>query len=720
MFDVDDDSSFETELPLQFQQDKGKLKRSKASTKSNRSNSLKSTVSLSVSSKSELTLGDKHNEKKGESKPSSNNTQITNTKENDGQSKIPPPPTSTPVPNKHKSEKSKKSSNPKKERKLSTTTMTETMTDDTSHHYLLELEPANRDKKTSPNLSDWRKRVSNFITAGRSRSKSKSRSKSNDRSKAKSKSRSRSRNRTRSRDRTISKSGSWGARGKSGNKTDNSSKFGTSKASSEQFSVDDDGTDMKWHNLILKHNWDDFRNMLKSYDHTKYRQRSNGSGKPRSQQDSQEVSPLLQVDTNGRTPLHLACKEQMPSRLLRRLLFVERNAAYVQDADGRYPLHLAIIYNLDEHILDRVIHANPDSLVAPDNLKHTPIQYAVLKADRRRENKEIKWGPPQTEEQDEIQKLLIDAYQPVLFILESMAKRHKILSVAHEKKTLIEAVGNFAPPEVVDLMVILSEKILQKSQKMSERLMRSVFEQNYPLNVIHRVLEITSKVIPSADLLETIRQRLTVHFNEGCKGDTSLAKKFAKTCRKGGKKIDKTSSVCRDWWEKLRYLIARSCNRTSNWKNDTVLHMALCNPKSQPSLIEYLCRLNSAAKYKLDEVTGALPIHLAFIHWHPDKYGLGDERAQVKVLNLLLAGDFDLVRKGSADGRIALHYAILHGRPMSCIQVLLNLDEETLSIRDPVTNLLPFQLAATVKKSKAEKPTQQVDVIYNLLRASPF
>ena len=83
------------------------------------------------------------------------------------------------------------------------------------------------------------------------------------------------------------------------------------------------------------------------------------------------------------------------------------------------------------------------------------------------------------------------------------------------------------------------------------------------------------------------------------------------------------------------YLIARSCNRTSNWKDDTVLHMALCNPKSQPSLIEYLCRLNPAARYKLDEVTGALPIHLAYMNWQPEQYGIGNVRSQEKVLNLL-------------------------------------------------------------------------------------
>ena len=680
---------------------KQSLKKKKTSTNSNRSTPQKSTISSSGSS-TKLSIGEQRDEKKGETKKNSTTT--------------------------------KKLSHPKSQKKLSTTAITE-LTDDTSHHFtsdtkysqnfLQDLETETEEK--SPNKSAWRKRVSSIISAGRSRSKSnerpknQSRSKSNDRSKRK--------DRSKSRTRQPRKSRPWGSR-PSGKRTGTKTETQSKKPSSDNRSVED-YNDLNWHNAINKHDWDCLRTMLKSYDHARYRQRSNDIGKSRNSQDVQEISPLLNVDSNGRTPLHLACKEQMPSRLLHRLLFVERNAASVQDTDGNYPLHLAVIYDLDQHILDRVIHASPDSLDAPDNLNHTPIQYAILKADRCRGNKEVKWGPPDTEDEAERQNILIDAYQPVLLILESMIKRHKVLSKVHGSKTTIEAVKLFAPPVVVDLMVTLSENILQKNQKISERLIGAVFEQNHPLNVIHRVLDVTSKAIPSTDLLEMLRNRLTFHFTQGCdsttitdsngeKVTTSLAKQFEKTCRRGGKKAAKTTSASKDWWEKLRYLIARSCNRTSNWKNDTVLHMALCNPKSKPSLIEYLCRLNPAARYKLDEFTGALPIHLAYMHWHPEEYGIGDMRSQEKVLNLLLAGDFDLVRKCCCHGRIALHYAVLSGKPMSCVQNLLNLAQEITVIRDPVTNLLPFQLAATPKNYEDEKSSQQLDVIYNLLRTNPF
>ncbi|OEU19727.1 ankyrin, partial [Fragilariopsis cylindrus CCMP1102] len=71
---------------------------------------------------------------------------------------------------------------------------------------------------------------------------------------------------------------------------------------------------------------------------------------------------IMRHDWDGRTPLHWACIEHMPSKLLLRLLFVERNAASIKDKDGRYPLHLAALHDLHEPILDRLIRAYPKCL----------------------------------------------------------------------------------------------------------------------------------------------------------------------------------------------------------------------------------------------------------------------------------------------------------------------------------------------------------------------
>ncbi len=724
--------------------------------------------SWGASSDIEVSLEDQYDVKKEETKQDSTITPIKISKHN----------TRDP-----RSDKTKKEPLSKYQKRSSTTTATET-TDETSHQltstdefhtHLHDTEPETT-TKTDGRTGIFRKTMSNITGRSRSkstdrsvsrhsgRSKSRSRSNSNDRLKSRSRSNSndrlKSRSRSNSNDRLKSRSRSNSndrlrsrSRSKSNDRskrndrsksrtrgvrkarswdstqggTNTVSRAGSSdrKTYSDISTIEDVG-DLSWHDIIRKHDWDNVISMLKSYDYARYRRRSNDDEKST---DIKESSPLLQVDANGRTPLHLACREQMPAKLLRRLILLEKNAASVKDADGRYPLHLAVIYNVDHHILDGLIRVHSDCLGVPDNLQHTPLQYAVLKADRSRGNKEVKWGPAGSEAATNRQNLQIEAYSAVLFILESMIKKDKDLS-HHEGKIAFEAVKLGAPPEVVKQMVVMSEKFLRKSKNMAERLLALVFERNYPLGVLHRVLEVISKAMPPALLLETVRTRLTIHFNEGCNGisitgpngekvTTSLAKEFAKTCRKGGKKV-RVSTTCKDWWEKLRYLIARSCNRTSNWKNDTVLHMALCNPKSQPSLIEYLCRLNPVARYKVDDVTGALPIHLAYMNWHPEQHGIGDVRSQEKVLNLLLAGDADLVRKTCSRGRIPLHHAILSGKPMSCVQIILNLDHETLSVRDPVTTLLPFQMAAKPRLNEDRTQPQQLDMIYTLLRMKPF
>ena len=513
--------------------------------------------------------------------------------------------------------------------------------------------------------------------------------------------------------------------------------------------IDDVGNGLAWHYAIMRHDWDVIIEMLECYDHNKFRKNRSTSvanRKPRvlkyfhanevSQQ--QQISPLLYVDSKGRTPLHWACIEHMPSKLLLRLLFVERNAASIKDKDGRYPLHLAALHNLHEPILDRLIRAYPKCLGVPDHLGHTPIQHATVRADRCRPKNEVgTWNAPTTKEQAAWQNIMRRAYENVEFILRTMVTRGKSLSIVHEGQIVIESVEILAPPGVVNLMVILGEKILQKYKTMSKRLLDLVFQLNYPLNVIHRVLEKASKTIPPLALLEVTRQKLIDHYDGGFinisregsieEASSCFAKEVASSFSKGlqdeGSNISPAGG---EWFDKLRYLVGRSSNQPNNTAKKTLLHTALTNPQSPPSLIEYLCRLNPAARYENND--NALPIHLACIHWYPETCGAEKESSCTKVLNLLLAGDFGLVLR-EYHGRIALHYAILNDKALPCIETILNLDRETALIPDPDTRLLPFQLAAISDKPNGSSPTsvrcnsvrstRQLEVIYNLLRTNP-
>jgi len=514
-------------------------------------------------------------------------------------------------------------------------------------------------------------------------------------------------------------------------------------------SIIDDVDELEWHYAIMRHDWDAVMTKLKRYERIKFPKNKSTSVANRKPQvdemcQQQEISPLLYVDSNGRTTLHLACIEHMPSKLLRRLLFVDRNAASMKDIDGRYPLHLAVMNNLHEPILDRMIHAFPKCLGVPDHLGRTPLQYAILSADRRRpKNIDVTWKTPTTKEEAAWQNTMRGAYENVEFILKTMVTRRKSLSVIYEVQTVIQSVELLAPPTIVNLIVILGNKILQKYNAMSKRLIDLVFKLNYPLSVIHRVLEKASKLIPPLTLLDVTREKLVHHYNEGYinkprKGSRRGAATFSCFVKEVAGNYSsgledgevKISPACGEWFDKLRYLIGRSSNQPNNTRNKTLLHTALTNPQSPPSLIEYLCRLNPAARYENND--GALPIHLACIHWYPETYATENESSCTRVLNLLLAGDFGLVRR-KYHGRIALHHAILNGKALPCIQTILNLDRETVLIPDRNTNLFAFQLAAISMKYNDDEPntckgssqnstrnTRQLGVIYNLLRTNPL
>ena len=320
-----------------------------------------------------------------------------------------------------------------------------------------------------------------------------------------------------------------------------------------------------------------------------------------------------------------------------------------------------------------------------------------------------------------------------------MVTRRRPLSITHEDKVVNQSVELFAPPAVISLMVILSENILKKNKAQFIRLLDLVFQLSYPLSVIHRVLEKGFTIVDPCYLLEETRKRLVDHYNKGCIASSReddrkgmpfcFAKQVSDAYSRGTQHKAKLPAACGEWFDKLRYLIGKSSNEPCNTRNKTLLHTALTNPQSPISLIEYLCRLNPVARYEDND--GALPIHLACIHWYPEAYRAEDEVSCTKVLNLLLAGDFGLVRR-KYHGRIALHHAILNGKPLPCIKTILNLDRDTVLIPDPTEKLFAFQLAAISmenrdgepsegsSQSSSSKNTRQLEMIFKLLTTNPL
>jgi ankyrin repeat protein len=532
---------------------------------------------------------------------------------------------------------------------------------------------------------------------------------------------------------------------------------------------------LHWHDAIGKHEWAKVEGMLKSYDYTKYRlkdspDRNNKSTKRlrvlkylttnalQSQRNDKEKphgdsrgarmeqSPLLDVDSNGRTPLHLACKEHMPPDLLNRLLFVERPAAAIVDGDGRRPLHVALINNLKVPFIDRLIYANPTSLGMPDHLNRTPLHYAILKAEHLRK-KEIygTWRIPTSKRDIQWQQHQRVAWETVEFILATMVKRRMSLSMIHERTVISECLEYFAPPAVVDEMISVGGGIFLEDANLSQHFVNSVLRLQYPIPTIRKVVEVTSKILSKGILRSLIHKGLIEHFNlgwvdilrddlEGSKVPKSFGRELLHCYQgKGSCQEPPISMACQEWWDKLRFLLAYSSCRFQDMRDKMILHVALSNPITPPSLIDYLCRLIPSARYEVDKMTDTLPIHVASMYWDPTRSRNSvDERDVIRVLNLMVAGDFTLAQK-RCNLRLPLHYACLSGKPGFFIQFLVHLDPRTIAASDPLTGLLPFQLAAIGDKSDRDRgdssspggsgsnrDTQRLNMIFELLRMNPL
>ena len=234
------------------------------------------------------------------------------------------------------------------------------------------------------------------------------------------------------------------------------------------------------------------------------------------------------------------------------------------------------------------------------------------------------------------------------------------------------------------------------------------------------------------------------HYEEGCVGvfrddkgrELSFRTELIQAYRNQQADRDCTlSQPCKEWWDKLRFLIGFSSYNLSDehkLEDDYVLHAALTVPDTPTSLVEFLVRLVPSTRYETDPATGALPVHLACKYWIGYTTSKKEQRLSSQVLHLLLAGDSSLAWK-RFKRRLPLHHAILSGKPLSFLQTLLAMDVKTANARDPLTRLFPFQLAAMESpnprlsldvysrstKSLGED-TGGLDVIYELLRANPI
>mmetsp|Transcript_3443 Transcript_3443/g.9801 ORF Transcript_3443/g.9801 Transcript_3443/m.9801 type:complete len:296 (+) Transcript_3443:2-889(+) len=214
------------------------------------------------------------------------------------------------------------------------------------------------------------------------------------------------------------------------------------------------------------------------------------------------ISPLLHVEPEtGRTPLHCACWQPVPNKLIQKLLFVARLAASKVDTAGKqYPLHMAVQSgrrNID--LLDKLIKAYPPASWELDAYGKTPLLWAVDNAifnieygSNSNNNKgDINnggdashsesiidninitgpkpspppycfWGFPHYPHHQEWQQRQEQRFAIVKWLLENRIARNQPLLLEELLPTLLECLQSAAPPSVIRLALKLSMKHLME------------------------------------------------------------------------------------------------------------------------------------------------------------------------------------------------------------------------------------------------------------------
>eukprot|EP00934_Nitzschia_sp_Nitz4_P000677 Nitzschia sp. Nitz4//scaffold147_size54853//40061//42547//NITZ4_006625-RA/size54853-processed-gene-0.27-mRNA-1//-1//CDS//3329536717//677//frame0 len=548
--------------------------------------------------------------------------------------------------------------------------------------------------------------------------------------------------------------------------TRHASKRSSLRLSASITAIEDECDDPEmWFDAIHQHDWEMVDQLIAWFDHTKYRQAPANPGPNKStkklkilkcftmmkkKKKDKEVmetydspvpaSPLLETDEKGRTPLHLACGELMPFSTLQSLFFLERNAAHVKDGYGRFPLHWAALAGHEEEVIDRLVRANPAALKVPDKLKRTPLAHAIWHVGHRRDasHEGHTWRTPVRAEEAKWQGSQTEKWAVVSFLLDIFRKRKILITKKCEMQLVIDAIQFQAPPRVVGTLLTMAARVIPQASAALGNAVGFLFKNCYPLNLFELVCKACVGSPAQAPLQHIIRMGIMKHMQNGHEGflrDSSNARtSFQEEMLEVYKLRHVESSLllsrpCQEWWDKLKFFIG-FCS-TGSLKGHTLderylLHSSLFFPDTCLCLVKLLVGLFPNSLYVRDPETEQLPLHIACGRRYHNEARDGSMSCQ--VLRLVLGEDANLVNS-QCWGRYPLHMALACDQHPSFLDILISLNPDIMTLRDPVTKLFPFQLAACgnqkITRPGKKKPTPKyteaghVDLVFRLLRGQP-
>eukprot|EP00980_Cylindrotheca_fusiformis_P018037 scaffold5768_cov128-Cylindrotheca_fusiformis.AAC.3 len=457
---------------------------------------------------------------------------------------------------------------------------------------------------------------------------------------------------------------------------------------------------------------------------------------------SEVISPLLTCDRQGRTPLHLACMRKTPGHILADLLSAERIAASMEDCSGRTPLHYAAQSGQNQLILEKIIQAYPNAMKNRDEKERTPLWFAVQSACRQsrlvkgadKNGYPFCWRTPLSEEEKGWQFHQQQQWSNVEFLLLQFVRRKRTL-VSFDQNLMMQAMEFGAPPDTIRNFIIGNEKYLKAKDDFAGSAVAMCVKRQYSTDILEYLLDTCRERAPL--VMGSLQNAMISYYLKGLHsyrdGTPSFCRQILDRAahesdvREIGKEAEEAfggltsieeedsdgfhdasdsrddvivelSPECSAWWGRLRYLIFYSAYGATFGGKDSIqdvhlVHAALSVSISPPSLIQLLIIMYPRSRYKLCPVFKALPIHIACTRWKYDLLQVQPDRSQTHVLKQLIIGDQrQIVRRHG--GRLPLHLALAVGQSWSFVRIFLRIDQKSFGIRDPITKLFPFQLAA--------------------------
>jgi hypothetical protein len=493
----------------------------------------------------------------------------------------------------------------------------------------------------------------------------------------------------------------------------------------------------EYHEAIRDHDWDYLEGLLKEYDPMIYKKKKPKKKAPKKKakksikllkympdipklkREKKEpeipITPLLALDKDGRTPLHLCCIELTPAKLLLRVMNCERNAAAIKDQEGSLPLHLAIQSRRNVNVIERLVRGYYQASWTADGQSRTPLIMAIDVVLQKQQEENINptktyWGFPTSPEDIKWQEDQDKLWNVTEFLLQNRIDRRKrLLTVEHIQ--ILVALNKCAPPKIISNILATGRKFLVKDEA-AEKVLFLLISRQYPIFLFKWFLEVVSVAFVKDQHDFTGCGVVAAHFRVGCikhtdqntkreKDSFAITMKRLAFAKKNGKEFVLPPQYT-EWWEKLRFFINlwathfRNDDDKTCGENEELLHNALMNPDSPPLLIQLLAKLYPKSILIKYQNSTVLPIHVACRQWQFREY---PPRKGEKIVNLnqvcseFLKEDLTQIRKRHRS-RLPLHHAIATGKTWDFIQPFVTHDPKSLVDRDPTTKLRPFQMAA--------------------------